>query len=194
MRGKLIAIYGINNLGKTTQAKKLVERLVAEGHDAHYLKYPLYSFPPSGLIINGYLRNDNPHKLTAREFQIVHVLNRTQYDAALRARIDAGEWVVIEDYVGTGIAWGVGAGVDEAFLHELNSHLVREDIAILIDGERFLDGKEAGHKHEDDDAMMEKVRDVHHKLAKDEGWFMVPANGTREEVHDAVWKHIKRLL
>ncbi len=31
MIGKLIVLYGTNNLGKTTQAKKLVERLNQEG-------------------------------------------------------------------------------------------------------------------------------------------------------------------
>lgn len=194
MRGRLIALYGINNLGKTTQARLLVDRLIQEGKQVQYLKYPLYTFSPSGPIINAYLRNGNPHNLSPREFQIIQILNRTQYDAALRARIDSGEWIVVEDYVGTGIAWGVGSGVDEAFLHELNSHLLTEDLALFMDGERFLDGKEEGHKHEGDDDLMQKVRTVHRVLAEKRGWFMVNANESREEVAEAIWKHAKRLL
>jgi dTMP kinase len=194
MRGKLITIYGINNLGKTTQARLLVDRLTQEGKQVHYLKYPLYTFSPSGPAINAYLRNGNPHALSAREAQLIYILNRTQYDTALRARIDSGEWIVAEDYVGTGIAWGIGAGVDASFLHELNSHLLTEDLALFMDGKRFLDGKEEGHKHESDDALMEKVATIHHTLAQKLGWFMVNANESREEVADAVWKHVKRLL
>jgi dTMP kinase len=194
MRGKLIALYGINNLGKTTQARVLVEHLTREGKQAQYLKYPLYELPPSGLMINAYLRNGNPHNLSAREFQILQILNRTQYDSVLRDRIESGEWVVVEDYVGTGIAWGVGAGVDEAFLQELNSHLLSEDLCVFMDGERFLDGKEEGHKHESDDVLMQKVRSVHHTLAEKRGWFMVNANESREKVEEAIWKHVKRLL
>jgi len=193
MSGKLIALYGINNLGKSTQAKRLVERLIKEGKEAYYLKYPLYNLAPSGQMINGYLRNGNPYELSAREYQIVHVVNRTQYDAALRARLMSGEWIVVEDYVGTGMAWGVGAGVDEAFLQELNSHLLHEDLPIFMDGERFMEAKEEGHKHETDDALMAKVKEMHHTLAKKNGWFMVNANQTRDEVHEDIWKHVKRL-
>jgi dTMP kinase len=194
MQGKLIALYGINNLGKSTQAKRLTERLQEEGKSAHYLKYPLYDLAPSGPLLNDYLRNGNPHALSPREFQIIHIINRTQYDAALRARLAGGEWVIVEDYVGTGIAWGVGAGVDEALLQELNSHLLREDLALFMDGERFLDGKEEGHTHEDDDALMERVRGVHSDLAQKRGWFMIDANQSRDDVHEAIWKHVKRLL
>ncbi|MDQ5927675.1 MAG: dTMP kinase [Patescibacteria group bacterium] len=193
MSGKLIALYGINNLGKSTQAKRLVERLIKEGKEAYYLKYPLYNLAPSGQMINGYLRNGNPYELSPREYQIVHVVNRTQYDAALRARLMSGEWIVVEDYVGTGMAWGVGAGVDEAFLQELNSHLLREDLPIFMDGERFMEAKEEGHKHETDDVLMAKVKEMHHTLAKKNGWFMVNANQTRDEVHEDIWKHVKRL-
>ena len=192
--GKLIAIYGINNLGKTTQARMLVDHLEKEGISADYLKYPLYSFAPSGPLINGYLRNDNPHQFSAREFQIIHVLNRTQYDAALRARLASGEWIVVEDYVGTGIAWGIGAGVDEVFLSDINSHLVREDLAFLLDGNRFLEGKEIGHIHEENESLMQNVRTIHTTLAERNGWFMVNANESKEVVHDGLWKHVKRLF
>lgn len=194
MRGKLITLYGINNLGKTTQARRLVDRLTAEGVSAHYLKYPLYTFAPSGPTINAYLRNNNPHQFSPREFQIIQVLNRTQYDTALRARIDSGEWIVAEDYVGTGVAWGVATGVNEALLRELNSHLLIEDVSIFLDGERFTDGKETGHLHEEDAELMERVRHTHQILAQKLGWFNVSANQSRDEVADAIWRHVKRIL
>ena len=40
--GKFIVIYGVNNLGKTTQANMLVQKLKASGLKAEYLKYPIY--------------------------------------------------------------------------------------------------------------------------------------------------------
>src|SRR3989344_1802759 len=128
MNGHLIVLYGINNLGKTTQAKLLVDRLQAAGKQAEYLKYALYNIEPSGALINDYLRKGNPYNFSAREFQLLQVLNRTQYDAELRAKLAAGQWLVAEDYVGTGIAWGMGAGVDRQLLEKLNQHLVKEDL------------------------------------------------------------------
>jgi thymidylate kinase len=43
MKGKFIVLYGINNLGKTTQAKLLVEKFQKEGLKAEYMKYAVYS-------------------------------------------------------------------------------------------------------------------------------------------------------
>ena len=97
--GKFIVIYGINNLGKTTQANLLVDRMVREGKDALYLKYALYDLSPSGPIINNYLRPvegrpRNPHNLSPREFHILQALNRTQYDEEVRCRLQSSQHIV----------------------------------------------------------------------------------------------------
>ena len=119
MSGKLIVLYGINNIGKTTQAQLLVNRLQAAGYLASYLKYPLYELRPSGPLLNDYLRAGNPWKLSAREAQIIYALNRFQYQEELERELASGQWIVAEDYVGTGLAWGWGAGVDLDFLEAI---------------------------------------------------------------------------
>jgi len=48
--GKFIVLYGINNLGKTTQTRILVDKLKLHGLKAEYLKYPVYDLAPSGPI------------------------------------------------------------------------------------------------------------------------------------------------
>lgn len=130
--GKLIVLYGINNLGKSTQAKLLVEKLKTEGLKAEYLKYPIYNLSPSGEILNDYLREGNFYDLHSREAQIIYALNRTQYQDILIKKLEAGIHVVAEDYKGTGIAWGLGAGVSEVFLKSINSHLIDEDLVFFL--------------------------------------------------------------
>ncbi len=186
--GKLIVFYGINNLGKSTQAKLLVERLKANGYQSEYVKYAIYSLPPSGEILNNYLRNGNPLNLSAREAQIIQVLNRTQYQEELIAKLKAGINVVAEDYKGTGIAWGLGAGVDETFLKKINSHLIDEDLVFLFDGERFRQSIENNHKHENDEDLMNKVRWAHLKLREEFNWYKINANSAIEEIHEEIWK------
>lgn len=193
-KGRFIALYGINNLGKTTQAKLLVSSIEERGLKARYLKYPLYDLEPSGPVINNYLREGNQHDLSAREFQIIQILNRTQFDSQLRVMLDNGENVVVEDYVGTGIAWGVGAGISKDFLIDLNIHLVKEDLAILLEGERFLDGKEDGHKHEEDDKLMRKVGEAHLILADEYDWKKVNANQSVEEVKADILKYTAKIF
>ncbi len=193
-QGLFIVIYGINNLGKTTQAKLLVERLQAAGEQVIYIKYPIYDLEPSGPIINGYLREGNPSGLSPREAQIIYVLNRTQFQPMLEKHLSEGTYVVAEDYTGTGIAWGVGAGVERDFLLRLNRHLRVEDLTFLFDGDRFSDGIESGHIHEEDDELTADVRRVHHELADELGWKGIDANGSREEIHERIWAEVAQIM
>lgn len=192
--GKLIVFYGINNLGKSTQAKLLVEKLNASGKRAQYLKYPVYDLEPSGPLLNGYLRNRNPWQLTAREAQIMYAFNRSQYEPTLKSALDAGTIVVAEDYWGTGVAWGVGSGVDLDFLLKLNGQFIREDVAFLFTGTRFLDGVEQNHLHETNNELMERVSRAHQQLAQQFGWKEVRANDTIEAVHAAIWQETETIF
>ncbi len=193
VRGKLIVIYGVNNLGKTTQAKLLVNRLKKSGCKSEYLKYPLYDFKPTGPLINRYLRKNNPDKFSPREAQIIYALNRTQYENILREKLRRGINVVTEDYTSTGIAWGIGAGVNEKFLKQVNSHLLKEDLAFLFIGQRFKQATEKNHKHEINSKLMEKVRRAHLKLGHEYGWVKINANLSREKVHEQIWKKVIKL-
>lgn len=189
-KGKLVVLYGINNLGKTTQAKLLVQRMQQNGIKAKYVKYALYDLEPSGPMINEYIRNKNPEGLSARELQILQVLNRTQYQNELINNLEQGITIVAEDYIGTGIAWGVGAGVSKSFLTKLNSHLIKEDIAFHFVGKRFTDSIEQGHFHETNNELTERVRIAHAELAKENGWIDVDNNGKSiDQVSDFLWKH-----
>ena len=192
--GKLIVLYGINNLGKSTQAKLLVEKLKASGYQAEYLKYPIYDLEPSGIMLNNYLRNSNPYNLHSREAQIIYAMNRTQYQTELQDKLNSGVIVVAEDYKGTGIAWGLGAGVEEKFLKDINSHLIEEDLVFLFDGERFRQAIENNHKHENNEDLTNKVRWAHLKLGEEYGWVKINANLSIEKISNEIWEHTFELL
>lgn len=193
-KGLFIVLYGVNNLGKTTQAKLLVEKLNREGHPAEYIKYPQYDVLPSGPMINDYLRGGNPLGLNFREFQILNVLNRTQFEPILKAKLESGTHIVSEDYVGSGLGWGIGAGVNADFLKKLNSHLLKEDIVFLFDGERFVEAKEAAHQYEQDGDLTERARVAHMELAQEYHWTIINANDSIENIYGLLWAHLKQLL
>lgn len=192
--GKLIVLYGINNLGKSTQAKLLVEKLKAEGLKAEYLKYPIYNLNPSGEILNDYLREGNFYDLHSREAQILYVLNRTQYQDTLISKLKDGIHIIAEDYKGTGIAWGLGSGISEVFLKSINSHLIDEDLVFLFDGERFINAVEKNHKHETNNDLTTKVRWAHLKLKEEYGWIKINANLKIEEIQDIIWEKVSHFL
>lgn len=192
--GKLIVFYGINNLGKSTQAKLLLEKLKNNGYEAEYIKYPIYDLKPSGVMLNDYLRNANPDNLHSREAQIIYALNRTQYQQELIQKLQSGRIIIAEDYKGTGIAWGLGAGIDEKFLKSINEHLISEDLVLLFDGERFKQSIENNHKHENDDDLITKVRWAHLKLGEEHNWKKINANLSIEEIHNQIWEEVVKII
>ncbi len=194
MKGKFIVFYGINNLGKTTQVKLLIEKLQQQGIKVEFTKYAHYDLEPTGKLINDYLRNGNPDKFSPREFQLLHFAERLQYEPILKEKLDQGITVIAEDYFPTAIAWGTGAGVHQPFLEYLYKFIRHEDLGFLFDGERFTESIESGHKHETDAALMQKVREVHKDLGNKYNWLPIHANDTRESIHEKIWEAVSQIV
>lgn len=192
--GKFIVLYGINNLGKTTQAKILVDKLKLHGLKAEYLKYPIYDLAPSGAILNNYLRQNNFYNLTPREIQIIYAFNRAQYEKNLLEKLSRGINLVAEDYTGTGLAWGLAAGLDENFLKLINSNLLKEDLAFLFDGERFLKSIEYNNQHETNYQLISRARIAHLRLGYEFGWVIINANQSSKQIHEKIWNRVLKLL
>ena len=193
-KGKLIVIYGINNLGKSTQAKLLVNTLNEGGYTTEYLKYPIYNLKPTGQKINKILRGGGAQKISELELQRLYAQNRFDYQATIAKTLARGIHIVAEDYTGTGIAWGATKGAPLEALEQINQGLLIEDIAILLDGERFMEGKESDHLHERDDELMSRCRQTHQMLAKRYGWHVIPANLAIESVQQLIWQFVSGIL
>lgn len=161
IKGKFIVFYGVNNLGKTTQAKMLVDYLNKKGIKAEYIKYPIYDMEPAGKLINEYFGGGNPNNFSPRELQLLHYIDRVSFAPTLKEKLNKGINIIAEDYFGTAIAWGAGAGVDRELLEYFYSFVYKKDLAILFDGERFTGSIEKKHKYENDAALTDRVRKIH---------------------------------
>lgn len=187
--GKFITLYGINNIGKSTQAKLLVERLESEGYKAKYVKYPVYDLAPSGPFLDKILRGGE-QKISERELQMWFILNRYQFEPQLRAWLDDGYIVVAEDYIGTGIAWGSAKGLDRKWLSQANDELLGEDLAILMEGKRYNQAFEEGHVHEQNEELIEKCRLQFRELADANGWRRFEVFEGIQETAEALWTEV----
>jgi thymidylate kinase len=193
-KGKFIVIYGINNLGKTTQAKLLVKNLKKNGYKTEYVKYPVYKLEPAGPLINGYLRGGNPHKFTAREVQLLHFIDRVKFEPILEAKLKSGINVVAEDYFGTGVCWGIGGGVNKDLLFHLYKFVKKEDLVFLFDGERFTSSIEKNHRNETNNKLVSIVRKAHLMVGKKYKWQAINANLPKDEIEKIVWDKVKKIL
>lgn len=191
-KGKFIVIYGANNIGKTTQTSLLVERLRRGGiRRIEVMKYPVYELEPTGPKLNAVLRQGE--KMENDELQQLFAQNRRDYEPELKKNLKSGVWVIAEDYKGTGIAWGLANGIKLRFLEKINNNLLKEDLAILLDGKRFREAAEAGHRNESHHRDWIKAKKAHQKLAKRYGWVKIRANGSRQQVSDRIYHHVIKL-
>jgi thymidylate kinase len=188
MKGKFIVIYGANNLGKTKQAKLLVEELKKKGRKVRLIKYPIYNLEPTGGLINDVLRKGLV--MNEKRLQKIYAQNRRDFEGDLIKLLDKGYTVVAEDYTGTGIAWGMVRGLSIDDLEKMNSDLLKEDLGIMLDGERFKKGVESTHRNEIDDELWQSSRKIHLKLAKRYKWKIINANQKPLLVHKDIMRAI----
>jgi len=196
-KGKFIAIYGINGIGKTTQVELLVKYLKKQGKNASRLKYPIYDLEPEGPFIYKYLREvefRKTNELDTHKLQKKYAVNRMRYEPELRKRLAEGEWIVAEDYKGTGISWGLTWGGKLEYLEDINEELLKPDMEILMDGPRFLSAIEKDHRNEMDSERIEICRNFHHLLADRYSWIVVSAKQKIEKVHKDIVEQIEILL
>lgn len=194
MRGKFITFYGINNIGKSTHAKRLVERLIDEGRKAKYLKYPIYDLEPTGPFLNNVLRGEGGQKISEDELQLWFVMNRYQFQPELERMLDEDNIVVAEDYSGTGIAWGVAKGLEKNWLEEINKFLVKEDFSILFEGKRDISAMEEGHVHEENEKLIQKCIKTHSHLADKYGWKKLQIQPEQDDTAKLVWEMVEEFL
>ncbi|MBI2634596.1 hypothetical protein HYW82_02940 [Candidatus Peregrinibacteria bacterium] len=186
-KGKFITIYGINNIGKTTHAKRLVDRLRKDGFKAEYLKYPVYELEPTGPFLNRMLRSGKQN-IPEDQLQLWFVLNRCQFQPKLQKMLNKGIIVVAEDYTGTGIGWGIAKGLTLSWMEEINKYLLKEDLAIFLHGKRDTRAVEENHVHEQNPDLLKKSESVFRKLAEKYKWQKVKLADKIEDTAEKCWQ------
>lgn len=166
-RGLIVAFYGMNNIGKTTVIKEVEKKLAPP---VQVLKYPIYE-SETGRRINRYLRGGNSEMLSIVEAQELFAENRVVHEPYLLQLAGNNRYVILEDYKETGYAWGTLNGISIARMERINKGQLNPDLGILLDGERFVDGVELQHLHEEvGDTVWNDGRRTFQILAKLYDW------------------------
>ncbi len=138
------------------------------------------------------------------ELQKLFTQNRHDYENELQNMLDNGITVIAEDYVGTGIAWGMTRGIAFEKLAEMNKGLLEPDIAIMLIAEnRFTQSIEqkAKHRNETDELAWQKNKEIYKKLAKKFNWHVInidkhdtPTKAVMYKTPEAIQKEIQDIL
>lgn len=101
MDGKLIVIDGTDGCGKATQTKKLIERLIDEGHEPQTLDFPQYYNNHFGNIVGCFLRGDfgDPTQVSPYLSSILFAADRFESSKKIKTWLAEGKIVILDRYV-----------------------------------------------------------------------------------------------
>ncbi len=182
----LIAIEGLDQSGKATQAELLRDRLRAGGTRARMISFPDYGTSIGEEIARALQgeRNYGPEAM-----QLLHVANRYERKDDLERWLNGGLAVVCDRYVASGIAYGVSQGLDARWLTDMQRFLPVPDLTLLIDIDpaRAVDRKPAGRdSYERDLALLERVRNSYLQQGEQPGWVRVDGDRPKQEIADEI--------
>ena len=114
----LIALEGLDQSGKETQARHLRARIAQDGWKVHALSFPYYD-TPIGREIRQAL--DGARDFGADVMQLLYVANRFQHRPRLELWLSHGGVVVCDRYRASSVAYGEAQGLDPAWLEGVDS-------------------------------------------------------------------------
>jgi dTMP kinase len=128
-RGLFVTIDGPSGAGKSTTVAHLAQLLTATGEQVH-----ITAEPSAGLI--GRLAREVTDTMTGPALACLYAADRYHHlDTDIRPRLEAGELVICDRYVPSGLVMQRFDGVDPAFLWDLNSSADRPDLAVILEAD-----------------------------------------------------------
>jgi dTMP kinase len=192
MRGKIIALEGIDQSGKRTQTRLLAEELERKGARVGTISFPIYR-SPSGRQIQRFLAVKQEYPATA--LHMLYSLNRWENQDRITSLGKKSDFVIADRYYPSNLAYGVSRGLSLGWLQGLDRGLPTASLVIVLDVPVLssFGRKSSGRDvHERDKRLLLRVGRTYRTLAKKLDWKMVDANRPVEEVREAVWGIVRR--
>lgn len=108
MKGKLIVIEGTDCSGKETQSRKLVKRLIKEGKNAIYMRFPMYDTPTGEIIAKNILGKpeygecsfpEGTTNIAPKVAALYYAADRLYNSNLIREQLDLGTIIIMDRYV-----------------------------------------------------------------------------------------------
>lgn len=130
-RGALIVLEGVDRVGKSTLAKKLVEHLEKMRSPVTYCRFPDRT-TPVGQLIDDYLKTSSKQV----DDHVMHLLfsaNRWELSKRIRNTLLQGTTVIVDRYAYSGIAYSSAkSGLSIKWCCEMERGLPRPDLVIYL--------------------------------------------------------------
>jgi dTMP kinase len=192
LRGRIIALEGIDQSGKRTQTRLLAEELKKKGAKVSTISFPIYK-SPSGRQIQRFLQGKQKYPTTV--LHILYSLNRWENQEQIVRLTQDSDFVIADRYYPSNLAYGVSRDLSLDWLQGLDRGLPTASLVIVLDvpvRASFARKSRGRDVHEKNRQLLMKVRRTYQTLAKKLGWKVVDATRPVEEVHEAVWSIVRK--
>lgn len=190
----LIAFEGLDQSGKETQARHLRARLQQDGRTVRAVSFPDYD-TPIGREIRQALAGER--EFGPEVMQLLYVANRFEYKPRLETWLRAGELVVCDRYRASSVAYGEATGLDPTWLDLIQQPLPPASLTVFLDiaPETAVQRKQTGRdRFERDMALLARVRDSYRRQATAQGWVVINAERSKDDVREAVARAVAPVL
>ena len=193
-KGMLICIEGIDASGKTTQAKLLVKNLNDMGYEAVYTSEPTKGF--FGQILRQKILYGN-ERVPAVVEALLFALDRLEHvEKEIKPALEKEKIVVSDRYLYSSIAYQGAAGLDPAWIEEINRWAIKPDLAIYLDVPAEVVIKRLKRKRSVMETLenQRRVRNVYLRLVKEGMLLLVDGNRPIEEIEREILEIVMKRL
>ena len=205
-RGRFITFEGGEGAGKSTQSRRLAERLQAEGLTVVRTREPGGS-PGAEQIRELLVSGDTDRWSGTTETLLFYAARSDHLERTIRPALARGDWVVCDRFADSTRAYqGAGGGASPSLLHALDREVVGKEgphLTLLLDLpveaglSRVSSRGEAHTRFERHDAAFhERLRQAFLEMAEaePERWAVIDAADAPDAVADAVWAVVRERL
>ena len=178
----LIAFEGLDQSGKETQARLLVEALRADGRRVETLSFPDYE-TAIGREIGEALAGRREYG--ADVMQLLYIANRFEKKPQMLEWLAAGAVVVCDRYVASSVAYGEAQGLDAAWLAEAQRYLPQPDLTFVLDIAPDIAAarkRTNRDRYERDLDLLARVRDSYRRQAAQPRWVLVDGERAKDVI------------
>ncbi|KAK2623798.1 hypothetical protein QTJ16_006979 [Diplocarpon rosae] len=199
-RGAFIVIEGLDRAGKTTQVKKLCDRLYASGHNIKTIRFPDRT-SPVGKMIDSYLQSSI--EMDDHAIHLLFSANRWEKAQWIEATLSSGYTIVCDRYYYSGMVYSAAKYnpvLSLAWAQTPDAGLPRPDIVVFLDLQAEEAEKRGGFGEEkyEKREMQQRVRELFLSLLEVDGdekdMKVVDAGATVEIVEERIWGELENIV
>ena len=204
-RGRFITLEGGEGTGKSTQARRLAERLRSLGREVLTTREPGGSEGAEtlrGLLLQGGEDRWSP----LSETLLMYAARRDHLEKTIRPALARGAWVISDRFFDSTRAYqGAGGGAPEGLIAALEHHVVgddRPDLTLVLDLPIEVGLQRAGARtaldriEARDESFHRRLRADFLKIAEAESHrcFVIDAAPSPDEVTASIWSAVQARL